>query len=336
MARNEEKSQSMLYRFREAQQVELGFARPKGGRRPRLASSVDNLKDCERYRGEILREISRKVSKIQDAGLTDYEIRDLNDEINKLMREKGHYERQIVSLGGANYKRSTAMVDEDGKEVPGTRGYKYFGRAKELPGVKELFSKKAVAETDESQRAELFRRYRNQGPEYYGDLDETDGTVLDAEREREESDWIAGFERVSNLLGASTESIPPFPRITPVQPSSSTAATTTAPTTGPSKRSAEEDDGQAQAVSEEEPTEDESSKKLKLTDPDSESPTDTSASLMHGTSANTTGAAGVGFIGIGILNQKDLERPTLLTKSQMDKVLLDRRKQILLDQYMTK
>lgn len=58
------------------------------------------------------------------AGLTDYEIRDLNDEINKLMREKTHWERQIVTLGGANYKRTGAMLDEDGKEVPGTRGYK--------------------------------------------------------------------------------------------------------------------------------------------------------------------------------------------------------------------
>jgi pre-mRNA-splicing factor ISY1 len=115
-----------------------------------MASSVTSLKDCERWRGEILREISRKVSKIQDgeccpdlryplrsftkfahcllydtAGLTDYEIRDLNDEINKLMREKSHYERQIIALGGANYRRArTSMLDEEGREVPGTRGYK--------------------------------------------------------------------------------------------------------------------------------------------------------------------------------------------------------------------
>jgi pre-mRNA-splicing factor ISY1 len=109
-----------------------------------MASSVSSLKDCERWRGEIVREISRKVSKIQDGesfcshnslqrtdgipikvGLTDYEIRDLNDEINKLMREKGHWERQIVTLGGANYRRArTAMLDDEGREVPGTRGYK--------------------------------------------------------------------------------------------------------------------------------------------------------------------------------------------------------------------
>ena len=58
------------------------------------------------------------------AGLTDYEIRDLNDEINRLLREKRHWENQIVALGGANYRRNVAMLDDDGKEVPGTKGYK--------------------------------------------------------------------------------------------------------------------------------------------------------------------------------------------------------------------
>lgn len=59
------------------------------------------------------------------AGLSDYEIRDLNDEINKLMREKRHWENQIIALGGANYRRNVAMLDSEGKEVPGTKGYKY-------------------------------------------------------------------------------------------------------------------------------------------------------------------------------------------------------------------
>ncbi len=108
---------------------------PKTTRRPRLASSVTSLKECERWRGDVLREISRKVSKIQDFGLTDYEVRDLNDEINKLLREKTHWENQILSLGGANYKR--AVPSMGGDEGVGKRGgYKYFGRAKDLPGVK--------------------------------------------------------------------------------------------------------------------------------------------------------------------------------------------------------
>jgi hypothetical protein len=58
------------------------------------------------------------------AGLTDYEVRDLNDEINKLLREKRHWENQIIALGGANYRRNVAMLDDDGREVPGTKGYK--------------------------------------------------------------------------------------------------------------------------------------------------------------------------------------------------------------------
>jgi len=64
-ARNEEKAQSMLYRFREAQAAELGLG-TRADRRPRMASACKSLRECERWRGEILREISRKVSKIQD------------------------------------------------------------------------------------------------------------------------------------------------------------------------------------------------------------------------------------------------------------------------------
>lgn len=55
----------MLYRFREAQAAELGLG-TRGDKRPKMASACKSLRECERWRGEILREISRKVSKIQD------------------------------------------------------------------------------------------------------------------------------------------------------------------------------------------------------------------------------------------------------------------------------
>ncbi|KZT50325.1 Isy1-like splicing factor [Calocera cornea HHB12733] len=200
MARNEEKAQSMLYRFREAQAAELGLA-TKGAKRPRMASACKSLRDCERWRGEILREISRKVSKIQDAGLTDYEVRDLNDEINRLMREKRHWENQIIALGGANYRRNVAMVDEDGQEVPGTRGYKYFGRARELPGVKELFQKKTSKEDEESHVLQRYKQYLDQPPSYTGDEDEEDGTLLAFEREAEEEDWAEAYASLQEALG---------------------------------------------------------------------------------------------------------------------------------------
>lgn len=70
------------------------------------------------------------------AGLGEFRIRDLNDEINKLLREKRHWENQISSLGGPHYRRyGPKMYDAEGREVPGNRGYKYFGAAKDLPGT---------------------------------------------------------------------------------------------------------------------------------------------------------------------------------------------------------
>ena len=99
------------------------------------------------------------------------------------------------------------MIDEDGKEVPGTKGYKcvlphlgsssrvsplvhslcrYFGRAKELPGVKELFASKKKEEEEENLAANYYKKFLNHGPTYYGDLDEADGKLLEYEMEAEE------------------------------------------------------------------------------------------------------------------------------------------------------
>lgn len=145
------------------------------------------------------------------AGLSEYEIRDLNDEINKLMREKRHWENQIVALGGANYRRNVAMLDADGREVPGTKGYKYvffistlsmteglffvryFGRAKELPGVKELFESKAKEDDEDKATQEFYKKFSNNGPAYYGDLDEADGELLEFEKEAEEEGEYISF-----------------------------------------------------------------------------------------------------------------------------------------------
>ncbi|CAG8785151.1 12953_t:CDS:2, partial [Racocetra fulgida] len=162
----------MLYRFREAQAIQLGLVKPKE-RRPYLASDCNSLKDAEKWRQQIIREISRKVSKIQDAGLSDYQIRDLNDEINKLMREKGHWEDQIKKLGGPDYRRvGPKMLDYEGKEVPGNR---------DLPGVRELFEQEAPTPQKRT-RSDL---YKNVDADYYGYRDEEDGLLLEYEREQE-------------------------------------------------------------------------------------------------------------------------------------------------------
>lgn len=194
MARNSEKAHSMLFRFRAAQAAEAGIIDISRTRRPKLITSVTSIPTCEKWRGQVLKEISRKVSKIQDPALSDYQIRDLNDEINKLMREKHMWEHQIRGLGGPNYMRGGRVLDEEGREVPGGgKGYRYFGRARELPGVRELFERQERPEDDEgarragAKRGELRARV---DAGYYGyNLDEEDGTLLAYEKGREREAW---------------------------------------------------------------------------------------------------------------------------------------------------
>ncbi|KAK9464172.1 Isy1-like splicing factor [Lipomyces oligophaga] len=175
MSRNSEKAQSMLYRFREQEAAEMGIMDLGRQRRPRVVSTVDSVVQCEKWRNQLVREISRKVSKIQDESLSNYEIRDLNDEINKMMREKYAWEARIRELGGPNYSRAVRMFDDEGRELPSTRGYKYFGRARELPGVKELLM---PIKPDDSTQNQINSYNTDLNADYYGYRDEEDQNLL--------------------------------------------------------------------------------------------------------------------------------------------------------------
>ena len=177
MARNQEKRQLLLNRIWSAKQDE-GKVKE---RRPFLATDCNDLKEAEKWRQQVIRQISKKVSQIQNPGLGEYRIRDLNDEINKLLREKGHWQDRIVELGGPDYhKVGPKMLDHEGKEVPGNRGYKYFGAAKDLPGVRELFEKEPTKASRKT-RGELAR---NVDADYYGYRDDDDGVLVPLEQEQ--------------------------------------------------------------------------------------------------------------------------------------------------------
>lgn len=116
------------------------------------------------------------------AGLGEFRIRDLNDEINKLLREKRHWENQISALGGPHYRRyGPKMFDAEGREVPGNRGYKYFGAAKDLPGVRELFEQEPPPPPRKT-RAELMK---DVDADYYGYRDDDDGVLIPLEEKAE-------------------------------------------------------------------------------------------------------------------------------------------------------
>ncbi len=189
----------MLYRFREAQAADLGIIDAGRSRRPRNITDQDNVSSCERWRGQVLKEISRKVSRIQDPALSDYQIRDINDEINKLMREKHMWEVQIRNMGGPNYMRSGARIyDDSGKEISGgqsSKAYRYFGRAKDLPGVKELFEAAKTKAQEKEKPLESRDDLRKQvDAAYYGYApDEEDGRVLEYEAAKE----LEAFENLA-------------------------------------------------------------------------------------------------------------------------------------------
>ncbi|XP_069500052.1 pre-mRNA-splicing factor ISY1 homolog [Ambystoma mexicanum] len=188
MARNAEKAMTALARFRQAQ-LEDGKVKE---RRPFLASECNELPKAEKWRRQIIGEISKKVAQIQNAGLGEFRIRDLNDEINKLLREKVHWEHRIKELGGPDYTRiGPKMLDHEGKEVPGNRGYKYFGAAKDLPGVRELFEKEPLPPPRKT-RAELMKDI---DAEYYGYRDEDDGVLVPLEQEHEKKVIAEALEK---------------------------------------------------------------------------------------------------------------------------------------------
>mmetsp|Transcript_81842 Transcript_81842/g.119957 ORF Transcript_81842/g.119957 Transcript_81842/m.119957 type:complete len:262 (+) Transcript_81842:165-950(+) len=181
MARNEEKAMSMLNRWL---RVQSGEEFRKEERRPYLSSNCETLVESEKWRRQILGEITKKVAEIQNPGLGEFKIRDLNDLINKLVREKGHWEKRVLELGGPNYTKSkTGIVDADGNEMAGTKGYKYYGAARDLPGVRELFSNSNPAPATKRSRGEM---YKCADAWYFGYRDEDDALLPPLEKAAEE------------------------------------------------------------------------------------------------------------------------------------------------------
>ena len=176
MAYKEEKAQSMLNKWW-AMQRALYVRDPDAP--PPLVSDCNSMKESYRWRETIMKEIGDKVAEIQNAGLGDYRIRAINDEINKLLNHKRMWENRIRELGGPDFKKLEAkFYDRDGIELPGSGGYKYFGAAKDLPGVRELFFKE-ISSAPEKNIKEL---YKNLDFEYFDlDLEEFEDDIKEEE-----------------------------------------------------------------------------------------------------------------------------------------------------------
>ena len=183
MARPEEKAQAMLNKW--VKMRDSSNTTQIQTRRPYLSSQCDHLHDAEKWRRQIIREISSGISKIQNTGLGEHAVRDLNDSINKLIREKWHWNKRIVQLGGPDYNKverhnqlaEVGISSKNSVGLQGSSGYQYFGVAKDLPGVKELFARNAVKIT-KKKRGNVYKYIT---PDYYGLRDEEDGVLVEVE-----------------------------------------------------------------------------------------------------------------------------------------------------------
>ena len=164
-------------------------------RRPNIAENTKDLAQCERWRGQIVRNMSNKIAQIQNGMLGEHKIRELNDDINRLMREKSHWERQITSLGGAAHHSAVQLTDADGKVVVGPNGYVYFGAARNLPGVRELLEKQQ-SEIKKRTKADL---YEDISCDYYGFRDDDDGLLIRLEKEAEARNTSIAVKRWESL-----------------------------------------------------------------------------------------------------------------------------------------
>lgn len=140
MARNEEKAMAMLNRW---VKMKRGLNTKERTKRPRNPDEVSSIQECDNWRKQIIREMIKKVSDIQNASLGEHRIRDLNDEINTLLKEKARWEDHIRDIGGPDYKSAAHALSSAQEDMEGMdeNGYKYFGAAKNLPKVRELFQK---------------------------------------------------------------------------------------------------------------------------------------------------------------------------------------------------
>jgi len=164
MARSQEKAMAMLNRW---VRMKRGLNQKNREKRPDNPFELGTIQECEAWRTHLLRDLVKKVADIQNALLGEYRIRELNDEINELMAEKKKWEDRIRELGGPDYRGMLPpMVEKDGVVLPGSEGYYYWGAAKNLPKVRELFQKE-VPPAPQVNREELYKRvtYRYLGLE---------------------------------------------------------------------------------------------------------------------------------------------------------------------------
>jgi pre-mRNA-splicing factor ISY1 len=173
----------------------------KSWEKPADPGAVGSLAVCERWRKRVCEELDQKLERLYNEPLPEAETRYLNDEVNAIVREIRRWEIRIVELGGIDYSRVGHQTAGGDYVSTSTGHYQYFGRARELPGVRELLEMEKRQRCDAAARkADRDGLLERVDMEYYGIDSDADLEVAESAIEEAagafRSDPILAPERV--------------------------------------------------------------------------------------------------------------------------------------------
>ncbi|KAK8896454.1 NineTeen Complex (NTC) component [Tritrichomonas musculus] len=99
---------------------------------------IMTLAEADKWRKRLVEELSHEVLRLYKEPLPEQETRYLNDSANRRIKEIRRFEMRIVELGGIDYSKLGFRTPDGDILNTNLNQYQYFGRARQLPGVKEL------------------------------------------------------------------------------------------------------------------------------------------------------------------------------------------------------
>ncbi|AET39037.1 Isy1p Ecym_3566 [Eremothecium cymbalariae DBVPG len=189
MSRNVDKANSVLVRYQELQaETESGYKDYSRFKRPTKIYKVSKLQEAQRWRNEVVKDIGNKITQIHDPSLNDFQVEEINGELNRLFQEKQRWENHIRrNLKGPDYRKIKGLNTSGGSLINGTR---YFGRALELPHVQKMIKQRnevrqkrlSKSQQEQQLKAKIRRWKKELGPHYYGN--EVSENFLEYEEDR--------------------------------------------------------------------------------------------------------------------------------------------------------
>lgn len=120
--------------------------------KPSDPGTVLSIATCERWMKRVSNEMNIRLTRLYNEPLKPAETRYLNDEVNKMIQEIRRWQMRILELGGIDYSRQGIKTPNGDILNTNMNQYLYFGRARNLPGVKELL---------EEQKKQILNKYNS-------------------------------------------------------------------------------------------------------------------------------------------------------------------------------